>query len=535
MSRLLKSSGAVAIATLISRVLGFARESVYAGFMGTGFVADAFYYALAIPNLFRRLLGAGALTAAFIPIFKDKEANEGDEAMWHAANAVISGLVVVSAGIVSVIVLLLTFAIHFIPLTAQHELIAHLLRLMFPYVGLVCVAAVFVGILNARGRYFLPALGTTILNVVMIGAVFFLAPLFGVTKAEQIFGLAVGLIIAGFLQGVVQLPSLYQSGFRYRWVTPWKDPTVRQVIRKMAPATLGVAAYQINVVLTQTIALSSGDRIVSSFNYAVRLMELPQGVVGISLATYLLTELSGLASEKKFPEFRSTLREGLLQLVFINALATALLVVLAEPMIRLLFQHGRFVESDTPLAAVALTCLAPGLLAFSLNNILARTFYALGDTRTPMNISVACLSLNLAFAMVFVPSFRQAGMGLANTFSSVTNTVLLFYALKRALPKFSLRELVPNVMSVLGAAVMAGIVAWASHRQWELWQGHAHLVSRFVGVFGPIALASSVYLGVAYWLKLPQAHDLVMTVLGIVRRSKPNPPPSPPPTSSNPS
>jgi putative peptidoglycan lipid II flippase len=522
MSRLIKSSGAVAAATLISRILGFLRESAYAGFMGTGFVADCFLFALQVPNLFRRLLGEGALTAAFVPIFKAHEAEADEAAMWRGVNAVISGLLAVTGILVVVVLVGLTIAIHFVPMTAKHELIASLLRWMFPYVGLACLAAVFIGILNARGHFFLPALGTAILSLVMIASVYFLAPWFGPEKWDQVYGLAAGLVLAGFCQAAVQLPSLHREGFRYRWVHPWNDPTVRQVVRKMAPATIGVAAYQINVMLTAMIALQSGERIISSFNYAVRLMELPQGVVGVSLATYLLTELSHLAVARKFPEFRATLREGMQQLIFINGLATVLLLVLAEPMIRLLFQHGVFRDSDTRLTAVALRCLAPGLIAFSLNNIVARAFYALGDTRTPMVISVACLALNLILGFLLIPLLYQAGMGLANSISAIANTGFLFYALRRALPKFSLVELAGNATSVAGAAVCAAAVAWGINLQWENWVGHGHFLSRLGAVFVPIGLASLVYLALAHWMKLPQAHDLIRTMLGIFRRgSKP--------------
>ncbi|HTH45888.1 MAG TPA: murein biosynthesis integral membrane protein MurJ [Candidatus Limnocylindria bacterium] len=529
MSRMLKSSGSVGAATLISRVLGFARESVYAAFMGDSAVASAFLYALGIPNLFRRLLGEGALTAAFIPIFKQKEVNEGEESMWHGANAVLSALIVVSAGLVMLAMLGLALAVTFVPMAANKELILRLLFVMFPYVGLVCIAAVFIGMLNARGHYFLPAIGATVLNVVMIGSVWLLAPRFGRDLEHQVFGLAVGLVLAGLLQAAFQLPALRREGFRWRWVTPWRDPTVRQVIQKMAPATIGVAAYQINVLLTQTFALNVDQHIVASFNYAVRLMELPQGVVGISLATYLLTELSHLSAEKKFPEFRAALGEGLRQVLFINGLACVLLVTLATPIMRLLFEHGKFTSASTARASFALIFLAPGLVAYSMNNILARAFYALGDTRTPMRISLVSLAINLVLAVPLILLLRQGGMGLANTISAATNSALLLYALKRALPKFGLREFLPNVTAVVGAATLAGLTAWGAHALWERWVGHAGLAGRSGAVFVPMALAGAVYLALALWLKLPQAYELLGLLRGRFQKGAAVPPPAVPP------
>lgn len=509
MSRLLRSSGAAGAATLISRVLGFVRESVYANFMGDSGVASAFVLAQQIPNLFRRLLGEGALTAAFIPIFKDKEANEGEAATWKAANAVICALVAVCTLVVTLGMATLAFAVLFLPLESRDELVARLLFVMFPYLGFVCVAAVFIGVLNARGQFFLPALGAASLNVVMIASVFWLAPQFGFRKDQQVFGLAVGLVIAGFVQAAFQWPALRREGFRFRWVNPLRDPTVRTVAQRMAPAVLGVAAYQLNVVITQTFAYGITESVVASFNYAVRLMELPQGIVGVSLATFLLTELSGLAAEKKLPEFRQVFREGLLQVVFINGLATVLLLTLAAPMIRLLFERGEFTPESTDRTTLALLTLAPGLVAFSVNNLVARAFYALGDTKTPMRISVFCLGFNLLLALFLIPLFQQAGMGLANTLSAGLNSVLLFYALRKKLPKLSFRDLAGNFAGVAAAALVAGALAWFCAKGLRLQLGSVSLFARAVTVFGAIGAAALAYFGLALWLRLPQAHDFL--------------------------
>src|SRR6266536_3113741 len=435
MSQMLKSSGALASATLTSRILGMVREIIYARFMGDGVVASAFKLAFQIPNLFRRLLGEGALSAAFIPIFKAKEKTEGEPQMWRSANAVIAAMVVVAAAIVAVVMLGITVVLAARDFEANTHLMLRLLRFMFPYMLVICLTAILMGMLNARGHFFIPAAGAVVLNLVMLASVLFLAPRLGRNLNQQIFGLAIGVLIAGAAQAVFQLPTLTHSGFRFHWVSPWRDPTVREVARKMIPGALGVAAFQINVLVTYGIAFWVDPQIVASFDYAVRLMELPQGVFGISLATYLLPTLSGLAAEKNYPEFRSTLQQGLSYLVFVNLIASVLLVVLAEPIIRLIFEHGKFDETSTRRAAFALACLSPGLVAFSMVNVLARAFYALGDTQTPMKISVVCLGLNLVFAlwliMTFQPGFRQGGLGIANSLTAACNVALLLYALHR--------------------------------------------------------------------------------------------------------
>src|SRR6185295_11102887 len=253
MSQMLKSSGAMGAATLTSRVLGMVREMVYARFMGTTWVASAFLLAFQVPNLFRRLLGEGALTAAFIPIFKEKEKRDGDAAMWHSANAVISALLVFATVVIVLAFVALSATISYgaqmdgtLPrFSIKTLLMLQLLRVMLPYLLLVCLAAVFMGMLNARGHFFIPALGAATLNLVMIATVFWLGPHMGAELHEKVFALAIGVVLAGVVQAWFQLPSLYKEGFRYRWITPWRDETVRRVVKQMIPAAIGVAAFQI--------------------------------------------------------------------------------------------------------------------------------------------------------------------------------------------------------------------------------------------------------------------------------------------------
>jgi putative peptidoglycan lipid II flippase len=513
MSKLLKSSGAVAIATMLSRVLGFLRESAYSGFFGDTPVASAFILAFTIPNLLRRLLGEGALTAVFVPIFTQKEREEGQEATWRGAAAVISALLVVCTVFTVIAFLVATFLIQFTPFRYSHGLMLGLLRWMLPFATFICTAAVFVGMLNARGRYFMPALGAAVMNIVMIASVYFLTPWFGSELEDQVYGLALGVIIGGAAQAGFQIPSILAEGFRFRWVTPWSDPMVRETAKRMLPATLGVAAYQFNVVATAFIANSHASFAVASFNYAVRLLELPQGVIGVSLSTYLLTELSRLSADKKFPEFRSTLRDGLLHLIFINTLATVLLMALAEPIIRLLFQHGRFNELATQRASLALLFLAPGLVATSLNSILSRAFYALADTKTPMHIGLFCLASNLVLVLVLVGPFLQVGLAAANAISALLNCALLVYAFRRKMPKFDMKELIPHVSRIAGLGLLACALGWAGSQAWESWVGHAGKLRQIGAVFVPASLAGIAYVSLGLALRMGPALEIRSALL----------------------
>ncbi len=631
MSQMLKSSGAMAAATMTSRILGMVREIVYARFMGDTWVAGAFQFAFAIPNLFRRLLGEGALTAAFIPIFKEKEQRETAAEMWRAVNAVISGLLLSASALTAVVMLAISAALALWPhdreglspfaasnikdvralatrlaghldgvsqlvwsqltpearelvagydgskkakqelqgilakdfeslasgallyeptrfagmtlspgtrkLLAEHpqggqlirlnrllledaynleisdklvesELMLRLLRVMFPYMLVICLTAIFMGILNARGHFFIPAAGAVIMNVVMIASVLLLAPRMGRTLPEQIFALAIGVLVAGVAQALFQLPALRAEGFRHQWVSPWRDPTVSRVVRQMIPGAIGVAAFQLNVVLTQGVAAWVDLSINASFQYAVRLMELPQGVFGLSLATYLLPTLSGMAAEKKHDDFRATLNKGLDHIIFINLLAAMLLLVLAGPILRLLFERGAFGPDASRRAAFALICLSPRLLAVSVSNILARAFYALGDTKTPMKISIFCLGINMALAVLLVNGLRQGGLGIANSVSAICNASILFYTLQRKLGGLELAKPRKILPAMAVAIVIAGLAAWGLDRWWEQAVGHGNLERRLGGVFVPMTVASLIYWGIALALKVAPATEI---------------------------
>jgi putative peptidoglycan lipid II flippase len=243
-------------------------------------------------------------------------------------------------------------------------------------------------------------------------------------------------------------------------------------------------------------------------------MELPQGMFGISLATYLLTTLSSLAIEKNYPEFRTTLRQGISSLLFVNLIAAILLVVLAEPIVRLLFEHGdKFTAASTQRAAFALVCLAPGLLAFSTVNVLARAFYALGDTKTPMKISIACLALNLIFAAVLIHPLRQGGLGIANTVTSICNVSLLAFSLRKKLKTLEWAALRTTLLPLALAGALAAVVAVCGWQWWENSLGHATLTLKIGAVFAPAITAGLIYWLAALLFKIPAAREILAMVL----------------------
>ena len=305
-----------------------------------------------------------------------------------------------------------------------------------------------------------------------------------------------------------QFPLLFKEGFKFRWINPWKNKTVNKLVARILPGVVGVAAFQLNVILTGAIAYHEDAHIFASFNYAVRLMELPQGIFGISLATYMLPMLSGLAAEKKYGEFQAGLRQGMGYLIYANWIATTMTFVMATPIVRLLFEGNAFDANSTARAALALQCLIPGLVAFSLVNILARAFFALGDVKTPMRIAVFSLSCNLIFAFFLIPTYKQAGMGIANTLSSLVNLGLIFYAIRRKFPHMKVNEMIQPTLTVMGSGLLAGIVAWGS---WKWIAGMVEtpsLWTELVEVFVPLTLGTAFYGILTFWAGVPAAKDI---------------------------
>jgi putative peptidoglycan lipid II flippase len=289
----------------------------------------------------------------------------------------------------------------------------------------------------------------------------------------------------------------------------------------MVPGSIGVAAFQLNVLLTQGFSFWFDPTIVSTFNYSVRLMEFPQGMFGISLATYLLPALSGLAAEKKHPEFRQVLSQGLGYLAFANLAATAIAVSLAHPIVRLIFEHGKFGPESTQRVAIALAFLAPGLLMFSMVNILARAFYALDDIKTPMKISIVCLILNLMFAIWLMQRYREAGLGVANTLSACFNVAFLTYALRRKLARLDLANFGHTMIVLVPDAVLSGIIAWLLNWFWEKHIGHSTLALKAGAVLVPGAIACLFYWLLALWLKVPSAEEMFTVLFQKFRRRIP--------------
>jgi putative peptidoglycan lipid II flippase len=426
--------GSIGAATLASRALGYVRDMVVAHTFGAGPVTDAFLVAFRIPNLLRRLLAEGALSTAVIPVFTETLTQGGPEAFSRLARAAAGAGIVVLCAVSALGVLLAPQVVAVMAPgwradSALFDLAVSLTRVMFPYLVLVGLAALAMGALNAHHRFFTAALGPAVLNVAMILAVLGLAGY----ATPPIMALAVGVLVGGLGQLLVQLPELRRLGVPLVPSGDWRHPGVARIAHRLWPAVFALAAVQITVVVNTLLASLLPAGTVSYLYYADRVMEFPLGVFGIALATAALPSMSRQAARRELAALRATLEWALRMSAFVAVPATVGLLVLGAPIVRLLFQRGEFTPADGVLTAQALAGYAVGLPAFSATRIAAQTFYALGDTRTPVLVGFVSVAVNVVLALLLMWPLQHVGLALASSLSSYVNVLGLCWLLRRRL------------------------------------------------------------------------------------------------------
>ena len=412
-----RAAGIVGLAVMVSRVLGLVREQVCAALFGGGGAMDAFTAAFRIPNLLRDLFAEGALSTAFVTIFSKTAARSNDAAAWRLANkiatmaAVVLGAICV-LGIVFSPQLVATLAPGFSP--AKAALTVTLTRVMFPFILLVSLAALVMGMLNAKNVFGMPAMASSFFNLgsiaggVLLG--YWLDPGFG---PRALVGLAVGTLFGGALQLAVQLPHLHRLGFRYRPDFSWRDPGVSAVLGLMGPSVIAASTTQLNVLVNSIFASHLGDGPIFWLAIAFRLMQLPLGLFGVALGTVTLPLLSRLAVTGNRPAFRGELARGMRLAFLMTIPCTVGLMMLAEPIVSVLYQHGRFDAYQTAQAAGALRYYAIGLAGYAALKVLVTAFYALDHRRTPMYVSFFAVALNLLLNWIFTRHLGWGHRGLA--------------------------------------------------------------------------------------------------------------------------
>jgi len=455
-----KRAGLVGSATLLSRVLGLVREQVMASWFGAGFASDAFNVAFRIPNLLRDLFAEGAMSSAFVPTFTEYQHTRGPDEAWGFGRQLMVTLFAVLCALCAIGWILApwlvrAFAPGFDQIPGKLELTILLTRIMLPFLPMVALAAAAMGMLNANGRFAAPALAPAFLNFLMIAVGLALIPVCRSLGQPPILAMAFGVVVGGLGQFAWQVPALYRLGFRLRWEWPREHPGVRRVALLMVPATIGLAATQLNLLFSTLIASLLPQGSVSWLWYAFRLMQLPIGVFGVALATVSLPSLSRAAVARDMTALKTTL-SATVRLVFLLTIPAAVwLAVMARPVIALLYEHGRFGPQDTLKTAGALGMYCVGLPAFAAVGIFTRTFYALGDTRTPVRASFVSVAVNIALNLLLMRPLGHFGLALATSVTSIVNLLQLALALRGSVGRLEGRRTIGTVLRV-GAASLIG-------------------------------------------------------------------------------
>ena len=513
---MVRAAGVVSALTLVSRVLGLVREQVFAMLLGAGDYADAFNTAFRLPNLLRDLFAEGALSSAFIPTYA-RAMEEGGKARAHQLSSRLLTLLAVALG--GLVVIGLVFAAPFVHALApgfaavpgKLDITVALARIMLPCLPLVAFAAMTMGMLNAQEHFAMPAAAPAMFNVVTIGwAVLLWAMGFG--PAAVAMGWAVGTLLGATAQFLIQVPPLWKDGWRFRPQWAPDDPGIRAIASLLAPATVGLAAVQVNIFVS-TVFASHEPGAVSWLQYAFRILYLPIGVFGVAVGTVATTGLARRAAVGDLDGLRETLRRSISLVAFLTVPASVGLMVLGRPIVRLLFERGRFHALDTENTATALALYAVGLVAYTGVKVLAPAFYALGMPRVPLLASASAVVTNLLVIAILHAAlgFRAIALGVA--LGSLLNVAVLAAAFERRVGGLFTRSLAAGLLRMtLGALAMAPMVGLGA-RAIEARVGTHGLLAQALGGLGPVAIGILVYATASRLLRLPEAHALTV-VLG---------------------
>ncbi|HWJ33715.1 MAG TPA: murein biosynthesis integral membrane protein MurJ [Steroidobacteraceae bacterium] len=519
-----KAAGVIGLAVMCSRVLGLAREQVCAALFGGGGTMDAFTAAFRIPNLLRDLFAEGALSTAFVTTFSKTIARSGDATAWRLANKVATLTLIVLgsiciAGMVFSSQLVGVLAPGFDPQKAA--LTAQLTRIMFPFIVMVSMAALVMGMLNAKSVFGMPAMASSFFNIgsivggVTLGA--WIDPNFG---PRALIGLAVGTLFGGALQLAVQLPSLARLGYRYQPDFRWRDQGVNAILGLMGPSVIAASTTQFNVLVNSMFASTLGDGAIFWLAIAFRLMQLPLGLFGVALGTVTLPLLSRLVVAGQMLGFRAELARAMRLMFLLTIPSTIGLMMLAEPIISVLYQHGKFDAHEAAQAGGALRFYAIGLAGYAALKVLVNAFYALDRRKTPMFVSFLAVGLNLIFNWIFTFQLHWGHLGLAFSTGCVAtcNFLVLYLLMHRHLGGLESRQMLILLGKTAGAGAALAVVCAASNH-WLLsdWATQS-FVRKACELFATVTVGGLTFLGVGAALHIAELNELIDAARRRLRR-----------------
>jgi putative peptidoglycan lipid II flippase len=517
-SKHLKNIGAVSFLTLVSRFLGLAREQLQLGLFGVGELLSAFNTANIFPNLFRRLLAEGSLTAAFVPVLQEELHHHGKDGAFGLLSKVASWLTVVSGGVALFAMALFSQSrlIHGLP--ERWYIGADLTVILFPYLALVSLAAAFCAALNVLGHFAEPAFNPIWLNLAIIAALGVVGLHWVHSPLAEIHWLCAGWLLGGILQMAVPGVVLIAKGWRPQFDLGL-TPRVREIAALMTPGIVGLSIYQINFAVSRLLAFSL-DNASATYLYSVnRLVELPQGVFAVAVSTVVYQLIARHAAQGNHTALGEDFRKGIRFILIINIPAAAGLALLSGPIVELFFKHGKVTQADAHHMGVLLALMVISIPFFSVVGLAVRTFYAIKDTKTPVKIAAVDFLVNIVITVTLVFGFKLGvvGIAIASTSAIMVQTLLLAVALSRRFPGLALARLLPSLAKVLvGTAIMALVIGLCWHAVGQLpW---AQQWRNAIAIFGLIPAGALVY-AAAIWLLRIEGRD---ELASLWRRKRPN-------------
>ena len=514
---------------MASRLLGLARDQVLASLFGAGNAMDAFNVAFRIPNLARDLFAEGSMSAAFVPVFMRELTRGGKRSAWRLGNNVINALLVstgilVVAGVLFANPLVTLFARDYAAVPGKLELTVLLARMMLPFLMFVALAAACMGMLNSLHHFFIPSLAPAMFNLATIVCALTLVPVMPRVGLPPIAAIAIGAIIGGLAQLFIQWPLLRREGYAYEAFLDWKQDGLRRVLLLMGPGTIGLAATQVNVFVNTVLATREGTGAVSWLNYAFRLMYLPTGLFGVSIATATIPAISRDAARDDRPAMRRTLGDGLSLLLVMNVPATVGLVVLAHPIVRVIFERRAFLPSDTAATAAALQLYAVGLLGYSIVRIASPAFYALGDSHTPVRISIASVMANAVLNILLARVLGYRGLALGTAIAALLNAAGLVWLLRARLDGLDDRRVLSTFSRTVIAALLMGFAAVIVDSALPRIVPGEGFFAQALRLGVTIGASLAVFAGAAHVLRIREFRDAVAQMMGFGRGTDVAPP-----------
>lgn len=500
--RVAKAAGLIMLAMIISRVLGYIRDVIIYAQFGQNRITDAYNAAFSVPDFLYMLLVGGALSSSFIPVFSSYIATNKEEEAWEVASITFNVIMLLMC---LGIFLGVTFAPQLILLLVPGfdaetmKLTIFLTRVMFIQVIFMAFSGISMGILNSYKHFVAPAVGSVLYNLGTIVVGYLLAPLWGIAA------FSVGVVVGAFLNFAAQLPMLLKIGLRYRWTLNLRHPGVKQLFGLIVPVLIGLSITQVNLFVNQNLASQLEPGIVAALRSGQRLMQLPIGVFAIAIAVAVFPTLTEHAAKMEIPSFKRSMSLGVRTVIFITLPASVGLIALGVPLIRFIYEQGKFTPEATQATAVALLFYSIGIFAYSAIHVLSRVFYALKDTVTPVTVGSVAMVLNLVLNLLLIKPMAHGGLALAYSIAGIFNMLALLWVLRQKIGSIDGRYILSSFSKSLAASLVMGVIVYYFSRAVEQHLDISSKLNQGLEVLIGMGLGVVIYLGLALLLKMEEA------------------------------